>query len=301
MNLGFKLDLPTKVGLLLAALAYFSFTFYEMAISSLEDKIVANPTFTDLPAALGLGFRTVGGFIIVIAIVLYFFKNHLSKQEVIMCVRLLVVLEAAYWLSLLPSAYVGLRALGNPSFGFAFFISTGLPCIVQAVLMPIVLIKLFYELSPSRPVENALKWGLISGTSYLLISWLNNMGMWIYGVMEKGIEYVSLYPVNAYSFIVSVFGLLLLTVYTAYFSKKSFGAKSLGELDLRKIGLIIILFGLYMDVNYVLWLGFGSVGGWGSWYAWMLGHNMDQWLLAIPLLGLPLFFYPKDSSNIKQG
>jgi len=292
MNLGLKLGLPTRVGLLLAALAYFSFAFYEMTISSLEDKIVANPTFTDLPAALGLGFRTVGGFIIVIAIVLYFFKNHLSKPEAIMCARLLVVLEAAYWLSLLPSAYVGLGALWYPGiFGLTFLISTGLPCLVQAVLMPIVLVKLFYELSPSRPAKNALKWGLISGTSYLLISWLNNMGMWIYGVFEKGMEYVSLYPVNAYSFIVSVIGLLLLTVYAAYFSKKSFGAKSLGELDLRKIGLIIILFGLYMDVNYMLWLVFGSVGGWGSWYAWMLGHNMDQWLLALPLLGLPLFFH----------
>ena len=293
--MGFKLGLPAKVGLLLAALAYFSFAFYEMTISSLEDKIRANPTFTDLPAALGLGFRTVGGFIIVIASVLYFFRNHFSKQEVIMCVRLLVVLEAAYWLSLLPSAYVGLRALGSPRFGLTMFISTGLPCLVQAVLMPIVLVKLFYELSPTRPVKNALKWGLISGTSYLLISWLNNMGMWVYGVIEKGIAYVSLYPVNAYSFIVSVFGLLLLTVYAAYFSKKSFGAKSLGDLNLRKIGLIIILFGLYMDVNYMLWLVFGSVGGWGAWYAWMLGHNMDQWLLATPLLGLPLFFYRKDS------
>lgn len=299
--MGFKLDLPTKIGLLLAALAYFSFAFYEMTISSLEDKIVANPIFTDLPAALGLGFRTVGGFIIVIAIVLYFFKNHLSKPEAIMCVRLLVALEAAYWLSLLPSAYAGLRALGYSSFGLTIFISTGLPLLVQAVLMPIVLVKLFYELSPSRPAKNALKWGLISGTSFLLISWLNNMGMWIYGVIEKGIEYVSLYPVNAYSFTVSVIGLFLLTVYAAYFSKKSFGAKSLCELNLRKIGLIIILFGLYMDVNYMLWLLFGSVGGWGSWYAWMLGHNMDQWLLAIPLLGLPLFFYQKDSFDRTQG
>jgi hypothetical protein len=299
--LGLKLDLPAKVGLLLAALAYFSFAFYEMAISSLEDKIVANPTFTDLPAALGLGFRTVGGFIVVIAIVLYFFKSHFSKQEAIMSVRLLVVLEAAYWLSLIPSAYVGLRALGYPGFGLSIFISTGLPCVVQVVLMPIVLVKLFYELSPSRPTKNAIKWGLIAGTSYLLISWLNNMGMWIYGVIEKGINYVTLYPVNAYSFIVTVFGLLLLTVYAAYFSKKSFKAKSLGELNLRKIGLIIILFGLYMDVNYVLWLGFGSVGGWGGWYAWMLGHNMDQWLLAIPLLGLPLFFHRKDSFDHTQG
>jgi hypothetical protein len=298
--MGFRPDLPTKVGMLLAAFAYFSFAFYEMIISSLEDKIVANPIFTDLPGALGLAFRAVGGFIIVVAIVLYFFKNHLSKPEALMCVRLLVVIEAAYWLSLLPSAYVGLSALADPVFGLAFFISTGLPCLVQAVLMPIVLVKLFYELSPSRPAENAIKWGLIAGTSYLLISWLNNMGMWIYGVMEKGIEYVSLYPVNAYSFAVSMIGLLFLTLYAAYFSKKSFGAKSIGELDMKKIGLIVILFGLYMDVNYMLWLVFGSVGGWGSWYAWMLGHNMDQWLLAIPLLGLPLFFYRKDTIDHTQ-
>jgi hypothetical protein len=295
--LGLKLDLPVKVGLLLAALAYFSFSFYEMIISSLEDKHLAGVAITDLPAALGLGFRTAGGFILVIAIALYLFKKHLSKPEAIMCVRLSVLMEAAYWLTIIPSAYIGFAALVRPSFGFAFFISTGLPCLVQAVVMPVVLVKLFYELSPSRPVKNAIKWGLIFGVSYLLISWLNNMGMWIYAVLEKGTQYVSLYPVNAYMFAASVVGLLLLTLYAAYFSKKSFGAKSLEELNFKKIGLIIILFGLYMDVNYMLWLFFGSVGGWGSWYAWMLGHNMDQWLLALPILGLPLYFYQKDSGT----
>jgi hypothetical protein len=50
-----------------------------------------------------------------------------------------------------------------------------------------------------------------------------------------------------------------------------------------------------MEVNYVLWLIFGSVGGWGIWYAWMLGHNMDQWLLALPLLGVPLLFYNRNA------
>jgi hypothetical protein len=159
--------------------------------------------------------------------------------------------------------------------------------------MPIVLCKLFYELSPSRPVKNAIKWGLISVASYLLVSWLNNMGMWVYAVAEKGVQYISLYPVNAFSFATTTVGLLLMTVYAAYFAKKSFGTESFDKLDLYKIGLILTFFGLYMDVNYVLWLLFGSVGGWGSWYAWMLGHNMDQWLLALPLLGLPLLFRKK--------
>ena len=285
-----KLDLPSKVGLLLVALAYFSFSFYEMTISSLENK--QGVIITDLPGALGLGFRTVGGFIAVVAILLYFFRSHLSKPEAIMSARFVVVLEAAYWLSLLPSGYVGITGLFGTTmlFGTAFFFECGLPCIVESILMPIVLVKLFYELSPSRPVKNAIKWGLISGVSYLLVAWLNNMGNWVMAAMEKGIQYVSLYPVNAYSFAVTVVGLLLLTAYAAYFSKKSSGADSFEKLDLRKIGLAITFFGLYMNLNYVLWLLFGSVGGWGTWYAWMLGHNMDQWVLATPLLGLPLLF-----------
>jgi hypothetical protein len=290
-----RLDLSCKVGLLLAAFAYFSFSFYEMTISSMENKIPPGVMITDLPGALGLGFRTVGGFIAVVAIVLYFFRSHLSKPEAIMSARFVVLLEAAYWLSLFPAGYVGVRGLflqgrfNSP----AIFLETGLPCLVESILMPIVLSKLFYELSPNRPVKNAIKWGLISGASYLLVAWLNNMGMWVYAVAEKGVQYISLYPVNAFSFAITTVGLLLLVVYAAYFAKKSFRAESFNKLDLYKIGLILTFFGLYMDLNYVLWLLFGSVGGWGAWYAWMLGHNMDQWVLALPLLGLPLLFRKK--------
>jgi hypothetical protein len=290
-----RLDLSCKVGLLLAAFAYFSFSFYEMTISSMENKIPPGVMITDLPGALGLGFRTVGGFIAVVAIVLYFFRSHLSKPEAIMSARFVVLLEAAYWLSLFPAGYVGVRGLFLPGrFNSpAIFLETGLPCLVESILMPIVLSKLFYELSPNRPVKNAIKWGLISGASYLLVAWLNNMGMWVYAVAEKGVQYISLYPVNAFSFAVTTVGLLLLVVYAAYFAKKSFRAESFNKLDLYKIGLILTFFGLYMDLNYVLWLLFGSVGGWGAWYAWMLGHNMDQWVLALPLLGLPLLFRKK--------
>jgi len=290
-----RFDSPSKVGLLLVALAYFSFSFYEMTISSLENKQSVGVMTTDLPGALGLGFRTVGGFIAVVAILLYFFRNHLSKPEAIMSARYVVVLEAAYWLSLLPSGYVGVRSLFTPGrfFSAAFFVECGLPCLVESILMPIVLVKLFYELSPNRPVKNAIKWGLISGVSYLLVAWLNNMGNWVYALAQKGVQYISLYPVNAFSFAITTVGLLLLAAYAAYFAKKSFGAESFDKLDLNKIGLILTFFGLYMDLNYVLWLLFGSVGGWGVWYAWMLGHNMDQWVLALSLLGLPLLFRKK--------
>jgi hypothetical protein len=289
--MSFKSYSPAKLGLLMAALAYFSFSFYEFAMASFENK--QGVALTDLPGALGLGFRTAAGFIAVVAIVLYFFKGHFSRAETLMSVRIVALLEAAYWLSLLPSGYVGLMGLfGSSRFsGYAFFLEDGLPCTVGSIAMPVVLVKLFYELSPNRPVRNAIKWGLIFGALYILVAWLNNMGNWIYGVFEKGTDYVTSYPVNAFTFSTTTVGLLLLTLYAAYFAKKSSGVERLDNLNLRRVGVIIVFFGLYMDVNYMLWLIFGSVGGWGSWYAWMLGHNMDQWLMALPLLGLPLCFH----------
>ena len=294
-----KLDISVKIGFLLVALAYFSFSFYEMTIGSLENKQSFGVMITDLPGALGLGFRTVGGFIAVVTVVLYLFKGHFTKTETRISLRFVVLLEAAYWLSLLPSGYVGIANLFRSSrlFGLPFFLETGLPCIVESTLMPVVLVKLFYELSPNRSVKKALKWGLIAGVSFLLVTWLNNMGNWIFTVFEKGTQYVTNYPVNAFTFVTTTIGLPLLMLYAAYFSKKTIGVKSFEKLNLKKIGFIIALLGLYMEVNYVLWLLFGSVGGWGTWYAWMLGHNMDQWLLAIPLLGVPLLFYEKNKMD----
>jgi hypothetical protein len=291
--MGLKPYSPVKLGLLMVALAYFSFSFYEFTMASFENK--QGVAFTDLPGALGLGFRTAAGFVAVVTVVLYFFRGHFSRAEALMCVRVVVLLEAAYWLSWLPSGYVGVAGLfGSSGAGFsgwAFFFEDGLPCTVESIAMPVVLVKLFYELSPGRPFKNAIRWGLFFGVLYTLVAWLNNMGNWVYGVFEKGTAYVTSYPVNAFTFSTTTVGLLLLTLYAAYFARKSSGVERLDSLNLRVVGVILVFFGLYMDVNYMLWLVFGSVGGWGSWYAWMLGHNMDQWVMALPLLGLPLCFH----------
>jgi hypothetical protein len=300
MMLNAKSDLPVKIGLLFVALAWFSFTFYEF-VNGLFHGGYASQFFwillTDTVGCVGLGFRTVAGFIAVITILLYVFKRGLSRPEAIMSLRLVVLLEAAYWLSLFPSGVWGViyftDAASAAFLGMGFLIDTGLPCIVESIVMPIVLVKLFFELSPNKPVGGAVKWGLLSGTFYLFVSWLNNTSVWTAALMEKGIEYISLYPINLFSFAMTAVGLLLLTAYAAYFSKKSFGEESFEKLDLRKIGLTVTAFGLYFDLNYVLWLFFGSVGGWGTWYAWILGHNMDLWILSAPLLGLPLLFRRK--------
>jgi len=109
-------------------------------------------------------------------------------------------------------------------------------------------------------------------------------------IYEKGNGYLTAYPQNMLSFILTTFGLLALTIYTAYFSKKSSGAKSLQELKLKTIGAIILALGMYFLWNYLTWIFFGGNYIWSDWYAWFLGHNLDLWMLSLPLLGLPLLF-----------
>jgi hypothetical protein len=65
------------------------------------------------------------------------------------------------------------------------------------------------------------------------------------------------------------------------------------EVDLRKVGVVITGFGLYYDLTYLLWLLFGMVGGSNIWHNFFIFHNVDQWMLGLPLAGLPLLFHKK--------
>jgi hypothetical protein len=157
---------------------------------------------------------------------------------------------------------------------------------------------LFLELSPSKPAKGAIKWGLIGGTVYVFVFWLNNTNNWIFALFEKGTDYLILYPANMFSFLLTSVGLLALAIFTAYIAKKSIGAESLENLNLRWAGAIVTFLGFYFALLYVMWMFLGDVGGFSGWYAWFLGHNMDLWALSLPLVGLPLLFHRKRSNKM---
>jgi hypothetical protein len=291
---------PLKVGLLLVSLSWFLYMLYEFAngIINRGPLDVFFILVTDVPGCIGLGFRTAAGFIAVVAILFYIVKKDLSKSEALMALRLIVLFEAGYWfLSFFMSGVWGLIGLANPSvaFGDALLITieSTLPCFVQSIGLVAVLVKLFLELSPNKPEKNAVKWGLIAGAFFVFVFWLNNTGMWIAAVVDKGTGYIMLYPSNLFSFLFSTVGLLLLVLYAAYFSKKSIGTESFAKLNMHTVGVIVTLVGLYFGVHYVMWIFLGSVGGWGSWYAWIMGHNLDLWAMSLPFVGLPLLFLRK--------
>jgi hypothetical protein len=288
---------PLRVGLLLVSLSWFSYMLYEFTNGIINRGPLSNfwILVTDVPGCIGMASRAGAGLIAVVVVLFYVAKRDLSKPEAFMAVRLVVLFEAGYWfMSFIMSGVMGLAPLfaGSQLLGgsVAMFFENTLPCFVEAIGLAGVLVKLFLELNPNKPAKNAIKWGLIAGTFYIFVFWLNNTGNWVAALSEKGWEYITAYPANLFSFLLSTVGLLVLALYAAYFSKKSFGAESLAELDLHKVGVIVTLVGLYFGGLYVMWIFLGSVGGWGSWYAWLLGHNLDLWAMALPFVGLPLLF-----------
>ena len=289
-----KIGSPLRMGLLIVALTWFLFTFYEFVKGAFN---IFKGTFwielTDTAGVIGLGFRAVAGFIAVITILFFIFRKDLSKPETMMSLRWIVLGEAVCFLSLFLVVIWGLDIFSNfgvGEFGFTFFIGSTIPVLFESVMIPFVLVKLFFALNPNKPTSNVIKWSLIAGTVYVFMVWFNNASGWVVAVLAQGVDYVLLYPANIFSFVLTTVGLFVLGLYSAYFTKKSIDKGQLENVELSKVGLIITSLGLYFLIIYVMWLLFGSVGGWSDWYAWFLGHNVELWMMVLPFVGVPLLF-----------
>jgi len=295
-----KFYTPLKIGLFTVILAYFLFTLHAMFTLSWIgewNRIGGHFSFdiyiTDISAFVGLIFRFVGSIIAFAGVLYYFAKKSISKPTVYKLLRWILILEALYWLGLITTGVTEVQNLLTTSIHLSTelwlrsFALGALPSLVESIAPPIALLILAFKLSPNKPQKAVIKWAFITGTVYVFVFWLTNTSLWLSTWLAKGTVYLTTYPQNLFSFVTTIFGLLALALYTAYFAKKSVGAESMQKLKLKTIGAILIVFGLFFLWNYLTWIFFG---GWSSWYAWFLGHNLDLWMLSLPLLGLPLLF-----------
>jgi hypothetical protein len=288
-----KSNLNLRIGVLILAFAWFSSTLYEVVLAFLHS---AHPTqqvsfyilLSETAGSTGLAFRAGGSFIAFITSLSYFFKKTLDVNETLTALRLVMAFEAVYWFSLLfsvlPSAWIQ----------WSFFtLVNNLPCTIESITLPIVLGILFFKLTPKKAGIEGIKWALISGVAYIFVFWLNNTVNWITAVYSKGLDYLLFYPANLFSFTLTVGGLFILLVFSAHFAWGTIKNGNCVSLNLRRVGLILTCFGLYFDIIFVMFLFLDAVGGWGSWYAWFFGHNMDLWLIVLPLIGLPLMIWKR--------
>jgi hypothetical protein len=305
-----KFYTPLKIGLLIVTLSYFLFNFHSMFTLSWIGEWARTPGsfnttifYEDITATVGLVFRFAGSIIALATIIYYFAKKEFSKPKTYFIVRLVLVCEAIYWLGLLTSGGAGVlslwRGLGHRSAMTLLysFVASVLPALLESIVIPVALFILAYKLSPNRSTNGAIKWGLISGTVIVVVFWLLNTGIWMLTIRQKGTQYLTVYPQIMLSFFSTIIGLLALAIYSGYVTKKYAGAESLQELNLKPIGVIILGLGIWFLWNYLTWIFFGGDYLWSEWFAWLLGHNMDLWILSLPLLGLPLLFTNKQTEK----
>ena len=107
---------------------------------------------------------------------------------------------------------------------------------------------------------------------------------------------VTNYPVNTISFVLTVVGLLVLAICSAGYTV-AFSRSKTQTLSIKAIGVIITAIGMFFLWEYLSWIFFGGNYLWSNWYAWFLGHNLDLWMLSLPLLGLPMLFTNKNSAE----
>jgi hypothetical protein len=288
---------PLKIGLLTITIAYFLFNLHTIFTIEWIGEWARQPgTFNtvqlieDINATIGNVFRFAGSILAVFALVSYYVKRSFSKKRSYLVVRIVLVFEAIYWLGLLASGMAGIWRVLTRNYGLLYSVGYVLPAVVESTIIPIALFILANKLSPNKPVKGAIKWSLISGTVLVLGYWLLNSGIWVFVLPLKGMEYLTIYPYMMVAFLSTVLGLFALTLYSAYATKKLSGFETFQDLDPKPLGVIITGLGLFYLWNYLTWIFFGGNYVWSEWYAWLLGHNMDLWMLSLPLVGLPLLF-----------
>ena len=310
---------PLKVGLFTVVTAYFLFTLHALLTISWVGEWESLPQpmglviyVEDIGATAGMVFRFIASLTAFVAVVVYFTRTGLKEQRLRTILMIVLVGEAIYWLGLLPSGVMPIvffrirQPLAQALFGL---VSSDIPCLVESLAIPASLIVLATKLRPTRPTKEAIKWALITGTVYIFVFWLVNTGIWILQLQQKTISDLIAAPEIMVNFVVTIFGLPILSLFAARFTMKSSKVESLRDLNLRTVGAIITFLGLWFLCSYLIWIFFGNIdlwNDWKTWYAWFLGHNLDLWILAIPLVGLPLMYSgkgdvtisPTDSSNL---
>jgi hypothetical protein len=303
-----------KIGFIIVTLAYFLFTFHAMfTLSWIGEWEAFSGTFRfvifvqDVSANIGLAARLIASTLAFVGVIFYFVKKGISKQTPTKALRIILVGEAIYWLGLLAAGVLPLfytlgfdtwRVNGHVSVlpVWLSLLINQIPLIIQSIAIPAVLIKLVHTLKTNKPTKQKIKWGLISATVYLFVFWLTNTVQWTRTIIRQGTTYLTAYPQNLLSFVLTSIGLLALTVFMAYFTKKSKEIENLEKLDLQPIGVVIIALGLYYLWNYLSWIFFGTDRIWSNWYVWFLSNNLNLWMLSIPLVGLPLLFNSRSIS-----
>ncbi len=245
--------------------------------------------------AVGTTARSLAAILAIFAVILFFRgKKMLMARKLLV---LAIVLEAFYLVSYFPTAGVGPH-IGDP----VITVEATIPSIVEAIIVPLPLFMTAIKLSNGEKSNNdAIKWGCISGVAYFFVFWVRFSAQWIatfiqtpnynpfddIGLPGHGLNYIINYPLNLFEFLLTTVGLFLLAIFLLWTVMPTIRNSSIKP-NLRKIGFALLLLGGYFITIVVLFGIFNHVGGHSIWSEFFAIHNVDRWMISLPLLAIPL-------------
>ena len=304
-----------KYGLFIVLFIWLLWTFYWAAklCVSLPDMFATPDPFGPLyfSSTLAVPFLFVGLVVRTVAagLAIYAANGYFSKGWTLGVRRMvgaIIVLEAIYLISIIPTAWIG------PDVSDIVLIPEAtIPSLFEAIFVPIPLLILAARLKWPGKTGTAFRWACISGIMYIWALFVRFVGQWIGtfiqtdlytwffgGFPYHGFSYVLDYPVNMFSFLLTAVGLPIIAIYLLLVSMPAIRNLT-GMLSIRKIGLVLTLVGVYFMLSLFLMYAMPEsvVGGKSIWNQFFAGHNVDLWMLALPIVGIPLMFGANDGDK----
>jgi hypothetical protein len=254
--------------------------------------------------------RPIAGVLAVYAAYLFWKKKDVAMPTIRKNVSRALLIEAAFFLMLIPSV-IAAFAYNLPTTEYLFYFDhtperillygTAIPCLVIALVVPPLLLKLRASIKREAAKEVILKWSALTGLAYVfVVFWFDYSMLWAASTVPYerpnqlfGWDFI-LNPTNFVSFAVTLFGLLAiaiaaLVVLLPAIKKQPF------KVNLTWLGAIMIAFGSYFIFNTIFYFVTGGYEAHPSvWYE-VIGplHNPNLWAFSFVFLGAALIIQSK--------
>ncbi len=235
---------------------------------------------------------------------LYWRKGNEVLPQIKQKVGTALLLEAGFFLSLIPSIVAAFAYNLTSEYLFYFdhtpelilLYGTAIPCLVIVLVVPPLLLKLRGVIVHGGQKLEIAKWAGSAGIGYLFtVFWFNYSMLWAANLVpypriqqQYGLDFL-LQPVNLLSFTITFVGLLIIATFALIISLPAIKKQS-AALNYAGIGVAMIAFGGYFLFNTMYYYLTGGYEAHPSvWYE-VIGplHNPNLWCIAFLLLGLAI-------------
>jgi hypothetical protein len=250
--------------------------------------------------------RALAGLFLVYCAFLFWRKRDLTLIQIKGKLNVAIILEAAYFLCLIPSIIAAFAYNLTNEYLFYFdhtppallLYVTALPCLAIVLVIPPLLLKLRAKIKQNAPILEITKWAYLTGVGYLLtvfwfsysMAWAGSMVPYARAQLQYGLRFL-LEPANLSNFVVTVFGLLAIAIASLAIALPVIRKHTAP--NLTQIGALVTVFGAYFVFNILYYYLTGGYAAHPSvWYE-IIGplHNPDLWCVSLVLVGLAMMAY----------